>query len=79
MSIRRQQQQLCFKIKPDGLKNFDWAAVVSTNEYLDRKKQVFCKRAQKSGIPCCSLLFWHIISGSFDVSLLTHIVAGFSS
>ena len=78
MSIRRQQQQLCFKIKPDGLKNFDWAAVVSTNEYLDRKTS-FLQKNTKSGIPCCSLLFWHINSGSIDVSLLTHIVAGFSS
>ena len=47
MSIRRQQQQLCFKIKPDGLKNFDWAAVVSTNEYLDRKNKFFAKELKK--------------------------------
>ena len=51
MSIRRQQQQLCFKIKPDGLKNFDWAAAVSTNEYLDRKTS-FLQKNTKSGIPC---------------------------
>ena len=47
MSIRRQQQQLCFKIKPDGLKNFDWGAVVSTNEYLDRKNKFFAKEHKK--------------------------------